>query len=105
MILLALLVLSIPVCAIAGLVLGLSARGRLDNLHQRIAHLEGQLAQARAGIQPASSAAEAPPAAAPEAPVEEPTVTAEPDLPVEAPRPAVSVPTVQGATPQPAAAR
>ena len=105
MILLALLVLSIPVCAIAGLVLGLSARGRLDNLHQRIAHLEGQLAQARAGIQPASSAAEAPPAAAPEAPIEEPTVTAEPDLPVEAPRPAVSVPTVQGPTPQPAAAR
>ena len=51
MILLALLVLSIPVCAIAGLVLGLSARTKLENLQQRIAHLEGQLAQAQAGIQ------------------------------------------------------
>ena len=37
MILLALLVLSIPVCAIAGLVLGLSARTKLENLQQRIA--------------------------------------------------------------------
>ena len=98
MILLALLVLSIPVCAIAGLVLGLSARTKLENLQQRIAHLEGQLAKARTGIQAAFPAAEAPPAAAPEAPIEEPTVA-------EPPRPAVSVPIVQGTTPQPAAAR
>jgi len=97
MILLALLVLSIPVCAIAGLVLGLSARTKLDILQQRIAHLEGQLAHA--GIQPVTPAAEAPPAAAPEALIEEPTVAAEP------PRPAVSVPTIQAAAPQPAAAR
>ena len=52
MILLALLVLSIPICAIAGLVLALSARGRLDALHQRIAALEGQLARVRRALGP-----------------------------------------------------
>lgn len=103
MILLALLVLSIPICAIAGLVLGLSARSRLDILHQRIATLEGQLARVQAGSQTTSSVDEAPSALAPEAPVEELVVAPEP-LP-EPSRPAVSVPIVQAAAPQPAAAR
>ncbi|WP_246776906.1 DUF2339 domain-containing protein [Microvirga sp. VF16] len=102
MILLALLVLSIPICAIAGLVLGLSARGRLDALHQRIAILEAELrlAKAQTGGQTAS-ASEAPPAATPETPVEEPVVVPEP----EPSRPTVSVPTVQATVPQPAPAR
>ncbi|WP_230530685.1 DUF2339 domain-containing protein [Microvirga roseola] len=43
MVLLALLALGIPICAIAGLVLGLSARSRLDVLSRRLAVLESEL--------------------------------------------------------------
>jgi hypothetical protein len=43
MILLALLALGIPLCAMAGLVLGLSARNRLDTLNRRVAALEDEL--------------------------------------------------------------
>jgi uncharacterized membrane protein len=102
-ILLVLLVLSIPVCAIAGLVLGLSARGKLDALHQRIAALEGELRLMRAQAGPSAPATDEPsPAETPAAPAEE----APPPAPLppasEAPRPAVSVPTIQAASPQPA---
>lgn len=101
--LLVLLALSIPVCAIAGLVLGLSARGKLATLQSRITALESDLRLVRAQAGPPASAADRP------APVPPPESSAEeapaPDLPlepqVEAPRPAGSVPTIQATAPQP----
>ncbi|MEE1610240.1 DUF2339 domain-containing protein [Microvirga sp. CF3016] len=104
MVLLALLVLSIPVCAIAGLVLGLNARSKLAILQQHIAALEGELRliKAQAG-RPAPSTDRAP---LPEAPVEQP-VEPEPELaPALGPAPATApVPAIPAAAPQQPAAK
>ncbi|UVF22041.1 DUF2339 domain-containing protein [Microvirga terrae] len=102
MVLLALLVLSIPACAIAGLVLGLSARRKLIILQEHIAALEGELRliKARAGGGAPS---------ADHAPVPEPTVEqpAEPEPePDPSPEPVPTtapVPAIPAAAPQPAA--
>ncbi|WP_201861080.1 DUF2339 domain-containing protein [Microvirga soli] len=101
---LVLLALGIPVCAIAGLVLGLSARTKLMLLQGRVAALEGELRLVRAQSGPAASPAEQQaPAPMPEAPIEEAPA---PDLPLdpvtEALRPARSVPAIQPPTPRPA---
>ncbi|MPR10119.1 DUF2339 domain-containing protein [Microvirga tunisiensis] len=102
MILLALLVISIPVCAIAGLVLGLSARGKLDILHRRVAVLEGELRAIRApGGEPAPSADRAP---LPDAATEQPAEPApEPAAPPEPGRATAPVPAIPVAAAQPAA--
>jgi uncharacterized membrane protein len=102
MILLALLVISIPVCAIAGLVLGLSARSKLEILHRRIAVLEGELRAIRAqGGEPAPSADRAP---LPEAATEQPAEPApEPATPPEPGRATAPVPAIPAAAAQPAA--
>ncbi len=102
MVLLALLVLSIPVCAIAGLVLGLSARSKLDLLHQRIAILEGEVRALRTQAgEPASSTDRAP---LPETATEQPAEPApEPVRPPEAARATAPVPSIQAAAAQPAA--
>jgi uncharacterized membrane protein len=87
-ILLALLALSIPVCAIAGLVLGLSARTKIDVLHRRIEGLEGELRSLRsAGIQ-AGPAAELSTPAPPKKVAEEASIP----TPSPEPEPATSVP-------------
>ena len=101
---LVLLALSIPVCAIAGLVLGLSARSKLTLLQGRVAALESELRLARAQAGPAASLAEQQaPAPMPDAPQEEAPA---PDVPLdpitEAPRPAGSVPAIQPPASQPA---
>ncbi len=100
---LVLLALSIPVCAIAGLVLGLSARSRLTLLQGRVAALEGELRLARAQAGPTATTEQEAPVPAPEPPAEEAPA---PDLPlepeIEAPRPAGSVPAIQPPASQPA---
>lgn len=103
MVLLALLVLSIPVCAIAGLVLGLSARSKLAILQQHIAALEGELRLIRTQAGgPAPSADRAP---LPEAPVEQPAEPEPAPAPPPEPAPATApVPAIPAAAaPQPAA--
>ncbi|MBJ6124216.1 DUF2339 domain-containing protein [Microvirga splendida] len=101
---LVLLALSIPVCAIAGLVLGLSARSKLTLLQGRVATLESELRLARAQAGPATSPAEQQdPAPVPEAPATEapaPDLLPEPEA--EAPQSAGSVPAIQPPAPQPA---
>ncbi|MGF9756935.1 DUF2339 domain-containing protein [Microvirga sp. 0TCS3.31] len=101
---LVLLALSIPVCAIAGLVLGLSARSKLTLLQGRVAALEGELRLARAQAGSAASTTEKQaPVSAPEAPPEEaPATDLLPEPEPEASRPAGSVPAIQSAPPQPA---
>ncbi|WP_239467844.1 DUF2339 domain-containing protein [Microvirga arvi] len=94
---LVLLALSIPVCAIAGLVLGLSARGKLDALNRRIETLERELRLIRYG----QADQAAPSSASSATPAPEATVEESPASEAEAPRPAVSVPTIQAAPPQP----
>ncbi|MBF9195429.1 DUF2339 domain-containing protein [Microvirga terrestris] len=97
---LVLLALGIPVCAIAGLVLGLSARSKLMLLQGRVAALESELRLARAQAGPAASTTEQ---QAPEAPPEEvPAPDLLPEPQAEAPRPAGSVPAMQPPAPQPA---
>jgi uncharacterized membrane protein len=97
---LVLLALGIPACAVAGLVLGLSARSKLTILQGRVAALEGELRFARTQAAPAAAEKQAP-APMPEASTEAPSA---PDLPldpiVEALRPAGSVPAIQPPTPQ-----
>jgi uncharacterized membrane protein len=97
-----LLALSIPVCAIAGLILGLSARSKLTLLQGRVAALESELRLARAQAEPAATAEQQAPAPVPEAPVEESPAA---DLPLEpeteALRPAGSVPAIQPPASQP----
>jgi uncharacterized membrane protein len=101
---LVLLALSIPVCAIAGLILGLSARSRLTILQGRVVALESELRLARAQAGPAASPAEQQaPAPIPEAPIEEslaPDLSQEPEA--EALRPVGSVPTIPVTSPLPA---
>jgi uncharacterized membrane protein len=98
MVLLALLVLSIPICAIAGLVLGLSARSKLDILHNRIAALESELRLIRTPAgEPARSADRVP---LPETATEQP---AEPSPPPEPVRATAPVPAIQPVATQPAA--
>jgi uncharacterized membrane protein len=101
---LVLLALSIPACAIAGLVLGLSARSRLTLLQGRVAALEGELRLAWAQAGPmASPADQQAPGPIPEAPTEEaPAPDSLPEPEAEAPRPAGSVPAIQPPVPQPA---
>ena len=101
--LLVLLALSIPVCAIAGLVLGLSARNRLTALQHRIAALEGELRQLRTEPIPTASAAD-PVAQAPaaETPVEEAPAAPPPETPdSEASPVAGTVPSIPPAMPPP----
>lgn len=102
--LLVLLALSIPVCAIAGLILGLSARSRLALLQGRVAALEGELRLIRAQAGPAASPAEPQaPAPAPETPTEEaPALNLPLESEAEAVRAASSVPPIPIAPPQPA---
>jgi uncharacterized membrane protein len=102
MILLALLVISIPVCAIAGLVLGLSARSKLDILQRRVATLEGELRGIRVQeVAPAPSVDRAP---LPETPIEQPAEPApEPVTPLEPGRATAPVPAIPVAAAQPAA--
>jgi uncharacterized membrane protein len=101
---LVLLALGIPVCAMAGLVLGLSARSKLTLLQGRVAALESELRLARDQAGPAASTTEQQaPVSAPEAPAEEapgPDLLPEPEA--EASRPAGPVPAIQIAPPQPA---
>lgn len=101
---LVLLALGIPVCAIAGLVLGLSARSKLTLLQGRVAALESELRLARAQAGPAASSAEQQaPVPTPEAPIEEaPAPDPLPEPEAEAARPAGSVPAIQPPVPQPA---
>jgi uncharacterized membrane protein len=102
MILIALLVISIPVCAIAGLVLGLSARSKLDILQRRVATLESELRGIRVQeVAPAPSADRAP---LPETPIEQPDEPApEPGTPLEPGRATAPVPAIPAAAAQPAA--
>ncbi|MBB3018838.1 putative membrane protein [Microvirga lupini] len=101
---LVLLALSIPVCAIAGLVLGLSARSRLTLLQGRIAALESELQLLRPQAEPPASTADRQvPAPTPEAPAEQapaPDASLEPEA--ETTRPAGSVPTIPVTPQQPA---
>lgn len=100
-----LLALSIPVCAIAGLVLGLSARNRLHVLQVRVALIEEELRRLRSEaveIAPEATAA-APPPVEEAAPAEEPEAPAPVTPEPEQPRPVTSpVPAIQAAAPQPA---
>ncbi|MEE1654695.1 DUF2339 domain-containing protein [Microvirga sp. CF3062] len=100
---LVLLALSIPVCAIAALVLGLSARSKLTILQGRVATLEGELRLVRAQAGPAAAAEQPASMPMPEAPAEEaPVPELSPEPEAEAPRPVGSVPAIQAPASQPA---
>ncbi len=101
MVLLALLVLSIPACAIAGLVLGLSARSKLDLLQRRVAMLEGELRALRPQVGERISPADWAPL--PEAVTEKPVEPApEPATPPEPARATAPVPAIPAAAAEPA---
>lgn len=93
--LLILLALSIPACAIAGLLLGLSARRDLVALRERLDAVEGELRLVRAPAR-----ATAPPAA--ESIAEELAAAAPPPLEPEGPRATAPVPSIPVAAQQPA---
>ncbi|MBB4040229.1 putative membrane protein [Microvirga flocculans] len=98
--LLVVLALSIPVCAIAGLVLGLSARSKLAALQHRLSALEGEirLLRTQAGPEePAAEQAAQPPA--PGIPVAEAPAAASPGTPDRAPSIDGTVPAIPAAQP------